>query len=72
MRVDLRGKKGVSKSLPVVGESKTGSGLVSSQGSSWKTGTGLVSTQGSSWSAGRLTSGTSCRYCTWYNVWSWR
>ena len=43
--MDLQGKEEVSESLPVAVESKTGSGLVSSQGSSW--------------SAGRLTSGTS-------------
>ena len=45
-RVDLRGKEQVLDSLSIVGESKIGSGAVSSQGSYW--------------SAGRLTSGTSC------------
>ena len=44
-RVDLPGKGQVSESLPVVGESKTGSGELSSKGSYW--------------SVGRLTSGTS-------------
>ena len=44
-RVDQRGKEQVSESFPVVGESKTGSGGVSSQCPYW--------------SGGRLTSGTS-------------
>ena len=61
-RVDLWGKEEVPESFTVAGESKTGSGLVSSQGLvlvSWKVHI-------------RSLLNSRCQYCTWYDGWSRR